>query len=165
MHTNDTARTERSARTAAASALGLALIGLTLAGCSVVEPYMPEQQEHWDSYSDAPSEADSQDAAWFLPAWVPEDAEDIDVRLDTSDPGYAIAFTSATGVDTAACTALDGPHGGPAMTAGFLPDDLPTTGLVTCGDGRVTAEVDGRWYGWTPAEPIATGSDDTLRTP
>jgi hypothetical protein len=160
MHTN---RSERSALTSAA-VLGMGLIVATLAGCSVVEPYMPEQQKHFDSYGDAPSKANSKDVAWFMPSWVPGDAKDIDVRLDTSDPGYVIAFTSKDGVDTAACTAVNGTKGGPAMTAGFLPDELPATGLLTCGDGRITAEVDGRWYGWTPKEPITSDGNDTLRS-
>lgn len=160
MHTNSS---DRSAFTAAAATLGMALIGVTLAGCSVIEPYMPEQQKHFDTAADAPSKANSEDLAWFMPSWVPEDAKDIDVRLDTSDPGYAIAFTSASGVDTASCTAVDGTKGGPAMSADFLPGALPTSGLATCGDGRVTAEVDGRWYGWTTREAIAGGGNDTLR--
>lgn len=166
MHTNPAAptRSERSALTSAAAVLGMGLIVATLAGCSVIEPYMPEQQKHYDSYGDAPSKANSEDVAWFMPSWVPEDAKDIDVRLDTSDPGYVIAFTSKDGVDTAACTAVDGTKGGPAMTAGFLPDDLPATGLLTCGDGRITADVDGRWYGWTPKEPIDSDGNDTLRS-
>ncbi|WP_420368450.1 hypothetical protein [Curtobacterium sp. L1-20] len=163
MHTNP-ASTNRSALTSAAALLGMALIGVTLAGCSAVEQYLPEQQKHFDTYSDAPSKANSEDVAWFMPGWVPEDARDIDVRLDTSDPGYVIGFTSEDGVDTAGCSPVKGGHGRPAMRAGFLPDDLPTTGLLTCGDGRVTVEIDGRWYGWTPEEPIASDANETLRT-
>ncbi|MBF4591096.1 hypothetical protein [Curtobacterium sp. VKM Ac-1395] len=159
-----TTRSERSALTSGLAVLGMGLIVATLTGCSLLEPYQKEQQQHYDTYSDAPSKADSEDLAWFMPAWVPEDATDIDVRLDTEEPGYVIAFDSASGVDTAACTPLDGPHGGPAMSAGFLPDSLPTTGLLTCGDGRATAEVDGRWYGWTTKEPVAADTNDTLRT-
>ncbi|MCY1696167.1 hypothetical protein [Curtobacterium sp. SL109] len=159
-----TTRSERSALTSGLAVLGMGLIVATLTGCSLLEPYQKEQQQHYDTYSDAPSKADSEDLAWFMPAWVPEDATDIDVRLDTEEPGYVIAFDSASDVDTAACTPLDGPHGGPAMSAGFLPDSLPTTGLLTCGDGRATAEVDGRWYGWTTKEPVAADTNDTLRT-
>lgn len=158
-----TTRSERSALTSAVGVLGMGVIVLALAGCSVVKPYLPEQQEHFATYADAPSKADSEDLAWFMPKWVPADAKDIDVRLDTSKPGYVIGFTSADGVDTSACKSVDGAKGGPAMTAGFLPDRLPTTSLVTCGDGRLTTEVDGRWYGWTPIEPVASDENDTLR--
>lgn len=159
-----TTRSERSALTSAVGVLGMGVIVLALAGCSVVKPYLPEQQEHFDTYADAPSTANSEDLAWFMPKWVPADAKDIDVRLDTSKPGYVIGFTSADGVDTSACKSVDGAKGGPAMTAGFLPDRLPTTSLVTCGDGRLTTEVDGRWYGWTPVGPVASDENDTLRT-
>jgi hypothetical protein len=154
---------ERSALTSGLAVLGMGLIVATLTGCSLLAPYQKEQQQHYDTYSDAPSKANSEDLAWSMPTWVPEDAEDIDVRLDTEEPGYVIAFDSAQGVDTAACTPLDGPHGGPAMSAGFLPDTLPKTGLLTCGDGRATAEVDGRWYGWTTKDAIAADANDTLR--
>ncbi|WP_144763149.1 hypothetical protein [Curtobacterium sp. 9128] len=160
-----TQRTSRPAHTAAVAVLGAGLVVASLTGCSMIEQSMPEQQRHYASYTDAPSKATSQDAAWFMPTWVPRDAEDIDVRLDTSNPGYVIAFSSEDGVDTAACTPVEGTHGGPAMTAGFLPESLPTTDLVTCGDGRITAEIDGRWYGWTPEEPVSSDADDTLRTP
>lgn len=162
--TRSTARSERSALTSTVGVLGLGVIVLALAGCSVVEPYLPEQQEHYDTYADAPSTADSEDLAWFMPAWVPSDAEDIDVRLDTSKPGYAIGFTSADGVDTSGCDPVDGAEGGPAMTADFLPDELPTTSLVTCGDGRLVTRVDGRWFGWTPVEPVPSEENSTLRT-
>jgi hypothetical protein len=159
-----TARSERSALTSATGVLGMGVIVLALAGCSVIKPYLPEQEAHYDTYSDAPSKADSEDVAWFMPAWVPADAEDIDVRLDTSEPGYVIRFSSADGVDTSTCEPVEGAKGGPAMTAGFLPDRLPTTSLVTCGDGRLTTEIDGRWYGWTPVEPVESGENSTLRT-
>ncbi|MFJ3383727.1 MULTISPECIES: hypothetical protein [unclassified Curtobacterium] len=164
MTTSRASATERSAVTSALAVIGMGLVVLTLTGCSVIAKQMPQQQQHYDTYADAPSKANSEDVAWFMPSWVPEDAKDIDVRLDTSDPGYVIGFTSASGVDTDACTPVDGAHGGPAMRAGFLPKTLPTTGLVTCGDGRITAEVDGRWYGWTPEEPVPATSNDTLRT-
>jgi hypothetical protein len=162
--TQPATRSERSALTSAVGILGMGVIVLALAGCSVVQPYLPEQQEHYDTYADAPSKADSEDLAWFMPKWVPADAKDIDVRLDTSEPGYVIGFTSADGVDTSACDPVEGAKGGPAMTAGFLPDRLPTTSLVTCGDGRLTTEIDGRWFGWTPVEPVASDENDTLRT-
>ncbi|MCA5922753.1 hypothetical protein [Curtobacterium oceanosedimentum] len=151
----------RSLRIALASTAALSALLLT-AGCSVVEDIVPNKTptKHFDTYADAPRSGESEDLAFFMPEWVPEDAEDIDVRLHVSQPGYVIGFSSAKGVDVGDCTKLDEPYGGPAMTADFLPSDLPTTGLVGCGDGRAVAEIDGRWYGWTTEEPIP-GQDDT----
>jgi hypothetical protein len=160
----NTSRSERSAVTSAFAVVGMGLVVATLTGCSMIEQSLPQQHRHYDTYRDAPSSANSEDMAWFMPKWVPDDAKDIDVRLDTSNPGYVIAFDSSTGVDTAACEPVDGTHGGPAMTADFLPKSLPTSDLVTCGDGRITAEIDGRWYGWTSKEPVSSDSDDTLRS-
>src|SRR4051812_1444418 len=85
-----TVRSERSAVTSGLAVLGMGLIVATLTGCSLLEPYQKEQQHHYDAYSDAPSSADSEDLAWFMPEWVPEDAHDIDVRLHTEQPGYVI---------------------------------------------------------------------------
>ncbi|WIB59409.1 hypothetical protein DEJ13_13270 [Curtobacterium sp. MCLR17_007] len=157
-------RANRPATTTAVAALGMGAVLLTLTGCSFIQSFEPEQQRHYAASADAPSSAKSDDAAWFMPSWVPDDAEDIDVRLRTKGPGYAIGFDSADGVDTAACTPLQGTFGGPAMTADFLPHDLPTTGLVDCGDGRATAEVGGRWYSWTTEEPLPVSTSDTNET-
>lgn len=154
---------------AALGLTGLAVVSLT--GCSAVVGAAERalgaeqvQQRHYDSYADAPSSSTSEDVAWFLPDWVPSDARDIDVRLDTQEPGYELSFTSAEGVDLDACEPVDGDLGGPALTPETLPQPLPTTDLVTCGDGRVTAEVDGRWLSWTTVEAVP-GDDggSTLR--
>ncbi|WIE64565.1 hypothetical protein DEI99_015245 [Curtobacterium sp. MCLR17_036] len=148
------------ATTVAVSALLLAT------GCSVLQDIVPNKtpQKHFASYADAPRSGESEDVAFFMPAWVPADAEDIDVRLHASQPGYVIRFDSARGVDLDDCTELDGSYGGPAMTADFLPEDLPTTGLVTCGDGRAVAEIGEHWYGWTTKEAVPGDDGQTLRT-
>lgn len=156
----------RTLRITLAGAAALSALLLTT-GCSVIQDIVPNKtpQKHFATYSDAPRSGESKDMAFFMPEWVPADAEDIDVRLHASQPGYVIRFASQDGVDLAACTNLDGSYGGPAMTADFLPEDLPTKGLVTCGDGRVVAEIGDRWYGWTTKDAIP-GQDDsgTLRT-
>ncbi|MFZ7086881.1 hypothetical protein [Curtobacterium sp. RRHDQ10] len=161
---NDTNRAsrDRSATLAAVGAVGMAAVLLTLTGCSALTPYQKVQQQHFATYADAPTKGD---LAWVMPKWVPSDAKDIDVRLDTEDPGYDIRFTSARGVDPTACTPLDDTHGGPAIPAEFLPETLPTDGLMTCGDGRATVRVGDAWYGWTTKTAIESGSgtDDTLR--
>lgn len=149
-------------RGALAAGLGLAaLAAVTLTGCSGMADAAKSalgaeqvQERHFDTAADAPSSTDSTDVAWFLPEWVPADARDIDVRLDTQEPGYELSFTSETGPDLAACVPVDGDLGGPALEPELLPDVLPASSLVTCGDGRVTAQVDGRWYGWTTAEAV-----------
>lgn len=156
----------RTLRIALASSAALSALLLT-AGCSVLEDVIPNKtpQKHFATYSDAPRSGESKDMAFFMPEWVPEDAKDIDVRLNASAPGYVIGFASKEGVDTDSCTPLDEAYGGSAMQADFLPEDLPTTGLVTCGDGRAVAEIGDRWYGWTTKDAIP-GQDDssTLRT-
>jgi hypothetical protein len=159
-------------RGAFAAGLGLAaLAAVTLTGCSGAVDAATSalgadqvQQRHYASYADAPSSADSTDVAWFLPAWVPTDARDVDVRLDTQEPGYELSFTSETGPDLAACTPVDGDLGGPALDPETLPEPLPTTGLVSCGDGRVVAQVDGRWASWTTVDAVpGDGGNSTLR--
>jgi len=160
----------RRLRAAATVALGVAGIA-ALTGCSTLVGAAekavgsePVQQRHYDVHADAPSSRTSDDMAWFLPDWVPEDARDIDVRLHVSQPGYELSFVSDEGVDLDACEPVDGDLGGPAMPAETLPQPLPTTGLVSCGDGRVTASVDDRWASWTTAEAVP-GDDggSTLR--
>ncbi|WP_423919710.1 hypothetical protein ACPEEZ_12830 [Frigoribacterium sp. 2-23] len=183
MNTTHSPSPDKPTRTSSSSRRGrvaplVAVVGATafaaiaLTGCaSGVEAFKSAvgaqqvQQRHYDRWNVAPTHATSTDLAWFLPSWVPSDATDIDVRLDTEKPGYEIAFTSTTGVDPARCTPVDGDLGGPALTPDVLPTTLPHTGLVSCGDGRVTAEVDGRWYGWTTLEPVP-GDDGatTLRS-
>lgn len=156
----------RTLRIALASSAAASALLLT-AGCSAIQDIVPNKtpQKHFATYSDAPRSGESDDMAFFMPEWVPEDAKDIDVRLNASAPGYVIGFASKEGVDTDACTPLDESYGGTAMTADFLPEELPTKGLVTCGDGRAVTEIDGRWYGWTTKDAIP-GQDDsnTLRT-
>lgn len=159
--TSRPAGAERSALLAGLGAAGMAAILLTLTGCSALAPYAKEQQKHYDTYADAPVTGD---LAWKMPTWVPEDATDIDVRLHTEEPGYDIRFDSATGVDTAKCTPLDGAFGGPAIGADFLPEHLPTSGLKTCGDGRAMAEIDGAYYGWTTKHALPGDTTGTLRT-
>lgn len=150
-------------RGALAAGLGLtALAAVSLTGCSgmadlvsnQIEASAQVQERHYDTYADVPSSADSTDVAWFLPEWVPTDARDVDVRLDTQEPGYELSFTSETGPDLAACTPVDGDLGGPALDPTTLPEPLPTSGLVSCGDGRVVAQVDGRWASWTTVEAV-----------
>ncbi|MDY0945709.1 hypothetical protein SOM11_06880 [Frigoribacterium sp. CFBP9039] len=162
--------TRRRLRAGALAALGVAGIA-ALTGCSSMVSAAEEalgseqvQQRHYDTYADAPSSRTSDDVAWFMPDWVPADARDIDVRLDTEQPGYELSFTSAEGVDLDACEPVDGDLGGPAMPTETLPQPLPTTGLVSCGDGRVTATVDDRWASWTTLEAVP-GDDggSTLR--
>lgn len=156
-------------RGALAAGLGLAaLAAVTLTGCSGAVDAAKSalgaeqvQERHFDSFADAPSSADSTDLAWFLPEWVPSDARDIDVRLDTQDPGYELSFTSETGPDLAACTPVDGDLGGPALDPKTLPEPLPTSGLVSCGDGRVVAQVDGRWASWTTVDAVP-GDDGSV---
>jgi len=158
--TRSSSARRRTLRTAVA--VGVAgLSGLALTGCGSVVGAVEHalgsesvQQRHYDAAADAPDSSTSDDMAWFLPSWVPDDARDVDVRLHTSQPGYEISFTSEEGVDLAACEPVDGDLGGPALEPELLPDVLPASSLVTCGDGRVTAQVDGRWYGWTTAEPV-----------
>ncbi|MCS6561775.1 hypothetical protein [Curtobacterium poinsettiae] len=151
----------RTLRIALASAAAVSALLLT-AGCSAIQDIVPNKtpQKHFDAYSDAPRSGESEDLAFFMPKWVPEDAEDIDVRLHVSQPGYVIGFASKDGVDVDDCTPVDESYGGTAMTADFLPEELPTKGLVTCGDGRAVTEIDGRWYGWTTKDAIP-GQDDT----
>ena len=159
-------------RGALAAGLGVAALAVvTLTGCSGAVDAAKSalgaeqvQQRHFDNAADAPSTADSTDVAWFLPAWVPADARDVDVRLDTQEPGYELSFTSETGPDLAACVPVDGDLGGPALDPATLPEPLPTSGLVSCGDGRVVAEVDGRWASWTTVDAVP-GDDvnSTLR--
>ncbi|ROS57713.1 MULTISPECIES: hypothetical protein [unclassified Frigoribacterium] len=159
-------------RAALAAGLGVAALAVvTLTGCSGAVDAAKSalgaeqvQQRHFDTAADAPSAADSTDVAWFLPAWVPSDARDVDVRLDTQEPGYELSFTSETGPDLAACVPVDGDLGGPALDPATLPEPLPTSGLVSCGDGRVVAEVDGRWASWTTVDAVP-GDDvnSTLR--
>lgn len=138
----------------------MAAVLLTLSGCSAIATFSTVQQRHYDTYADAPTKGD---LAWVMPGWVPEDAKDIDVRLNTEEPGYDIRFTSAQGVDTTTCTPLGDPHGGPAIRASFLPRQLPTTGLLTCGDGRATVQDGGTWFGWTTKQAIPSDSNSTLR--
>lgn len=157
---------------ALAAGLGLAaLAAVTLTGCSGMADAAKSalgaeqvQERHFDTAADAPSSTDSTDVAWFLPEWVPADARDIDVRLDTQEPGYELSFTSETGRDLAGCTPVDGDLGGPALEPTTLPEPLPTSGLVSCGDGRVVAQVDGRWASWTTVDAVP-GDDvnSTLR--
>jgi hypothetical protein len=159
-------------RGALAAGLGLAaLAAVTLTGCSGMADAAKSalgaeqvQERHFDTAADAPNSADSTDVAWFLPEWVPADARDVDVRLDTQEPGYELSFTSATGPDLAGCTPVDGDLGGPALEPTTLPEPLPTSGLVSCGDGRVVAQVDGRWASWTTVDAVP-GDDvnSTLR--
>ncbi|WP_285063223.1 hypothetical protein [Frigoribacterium sp. ME-P-080] len=149
-------------RGALAAGLGVAALAVvTLTGCSGTVDAAKSalgaeqvQQRHFDTAADAPSTADSTDVAWFLPSWVPSDARDVDVRLDTQEPGYELSFTSETGPDLAACVPVDGDLGGPALDPTTLPEPLPTSGLVSCGDGRVVAEVDGRWASWTTVDAV-----------
>ena len=149
----------RAARLALVASAALSVVALT--GCSAITDAAlaavgsaPVQERHFDTAVEAPRPSNSDDVAWFLPEWVPSDARDVDVRLHTSEPGYEISFTSADGVDLAACEPVDGDLGGPALEPEVLPDDLPTKGLVSCGDGRVTAQVGDRWLGWTTVEPV-----------
>lgn len=159
-------------RGALAAGLGLAaLAAVTLTGCSGMADAATSalgaeqvQERHFDTAADVPSSADSTDVAWFLPEWVPADARDIDVRLDTQEPGYELSFASETGPDLAGCTPVDGDLGGPALDPATLPEPLPTSGLVSCGDGRVVAPVDGRWASWTTVDAVpGDDGNSTLR--
>lgn len=114
----------RTLRIALASTAAVSALLLT-AGCSAIQDIVPNKtpQKHFDAYSDAPRSGESEDLAFFMPKWVPEDAKDIDVRLHVSQPGYVIGFASKDGVDVDDCTALDESYGGTAMTADFLPEE------------------------------------------
>jgi len=169
---SSTTTTTTRRRGALAAGLGLAaLAAVTLTGCSGAVDAAKSalgaeqvQQRHYDAYGDAPSRADSTDVAWFLPEWVPGDARDVDVRLDTQEPGYELSFASEQGPDLDSCTPVDGDLGGPALDPTTLPEPLPTSGLVSCGDGRVVAQVDGRWASWTTVDAVpGTDDDATLR--
>ena len=130
-----------------------ALAAVTLTGCSgIATPRRARSAPSRCSSAtstptaDAPPSADSTDVAWFLPDWVPDRRDrHVDVRLDTQEPGYeTLVHVGDRPRPRSLCTPVEGDLGGPALDPHVLPSTLPTSGLLSCGDGRVVAEVDGR---------------------
>ena len=123
------------------TAIGLAAVGLTLAGCSAVGVNGQVGAEY-STYA----AAQKSDEQFRIPKLIPRDAEKIRLQYNTVKSGTVFAFESPGGITAGYCAAgrIEDP---PANTAKWLPHfSTPRDGTV-CGDWYV-AEKDGVFYAW-----------------
>lgn len=81
----------RRSRTAYGLGLpALALLAAVLGGCAILGP--PEKELSFETYQDAPQRGD---LAFVPSSFIPDDAEDLRIRVVVDGPGSVVSYRSA----------------------------------------------------------------------
>ncbi|MET7360550.1 hypothetical protein ABZS76_19160 [Streptomyces sp. NPDC005562] len=141
----------------AVAVAGPALKNSALMPDAVSEHVFKEKTKSFATASAAPTKGD---LAFVLPAWIPDDARNVKVKVKTTGGAKLIRYTlvgrdrdgrTGRGADCGA----DAPRvGGPDLDASWWPDRTPSRSRTDCGDLHTyRVAVDGDTvYAWTNGE-------------
>lgn len=116
----------------------------SLAGCSSIPGIGSQQREQvYANWADAPH---GEDDLLAPPAFVPEDATDLRVRVIASGPGDIVRWTSPSPVTGENCEA-GSLVGAPLLQSTWWPAEIPREGMV-CDAGWQVFQKDGYTYAW-----------------
>ncbi|MCB5179847.1 hypothetical protein [Streptomyces antimicrobicus] len=111
-----------------------------------------EKEKSFSSAADAPRDSGR---SFALPAWVPQDATHVKVKIRTNGEGRLIRFTlGSAGFRMPPCDGRTQPVGAPALRARWWPSDARHDARPVCGDAvQYQVVVRGkRVYAWTNGE-------------
>lgn len=144
---SDHRRLSRRCLRRAAAGLATALVTLpALTGCAD-ELLRHVKTEHFDTFAEAPVDGD---LAFVLPSFVPVEATDITVRVDTEQPDSKMYdWRGAAAVLPDDCQPADGPGAPVPFEASAWPRDVSSADGWTCGSRPLQLrQVGERSYAW-----------------